>query len=108
MAELAREAGVYNITFTCRWLLGDVEGCLEVLTATGRLAEAALFAQTYKPSLAPTIVSSWKESLEKGKKGRVAKMLGVPGTDDDMFPEGSWCVQNIIDSWNKASDSRSQ
>jgi coatomer subunit beta' len=86
LADAAEEAGVHNITFSARWLLGDIAGCIEVLEKTGRYAEAVLFSQTYKPSSAPKLVTSWKESLEKNKKGRVAKLLGAPG-EDDLFPE---------------------
>lgn len=69
--------------------MGDVEGCVETLTKTGRLAEAVLFSQTYKPSLTIDVVKQWKESLEKNKKGRVAKVIGLPGAegDEDLFPE---------------------
>ena len=87
LSTQAREAGVHNVAFSCRWLLGDVAGCVEILRETGRHAEAALMAQTYKPSLAPAVVGEWKESLEKNKKGRVARVLGVPGEDADLFPE---------------------
>lgn len=87
LAQQAEEAGAHNVAFSCRWSLGDVDGCVEILTKTGRLAEAALFSQTYKPSLAPGVVKAWKESLEKSKKGRVAKAIGVPGEDDELFPE---------------------
>lgn len=87
LATQAQEAGAHNVAFSCRWLLGDVEGCTEILTKTGRHAEAVLFSQTYKPSLTAPVVGEWKESLEKSKKGRVAKLIGVPGEDDDLFPE---------------------
>ena len=87
LAEQAEGVGAHNVAFSCYWMLGDVERCVGVLTRTGRHAEAALFAQTYKPSLAPGLVREWKESLEKGKKGRVAKVLGVPGEDEELFPE---------------------
>ena len=87
LASMARDAGAHNVAFNCRWLLADITGCVEILRETGRHAEAALFAQTYKPSLAPAVVADWKESLEKSKKGRVAKTLGVPGEDGDLFPE---------------------
>lgn len=83
---LAVEAGLYNVAFNCRWLLGDVDGCIDALTKTGRLTEAAFFAQTYKPSATPAVVADWKQELEKGKKGRVAKMIAVPGEDDELFP----------------------
>lgn len=87
LAVQAEEGGMHNVAFSCKWSLGDVDGCLEILTKTGRFAEAALFAQTYKPSAAPAVVKTWKESLEKAKKGRVARLLGTPGEDEDLFPE---------------------
>jgi coatomer subunit beta' len=83
----AQQAGAHNVAFTCLWQLADVEGCIDLLTKTGREAEAVLFAQTYKPSLAPKTVGLWKASLEGAKKGRVAKTVGVPGEDEDLFPE---------------------
>lgn len=94
LAKQAQEANAHNIAFSCSWLLGDVDNCAAILTKTGRLAEAVLFAQTYKPSLATPIVKEWKDSLEKSKKGRVAKLIGVPEDDDDLFPQ--W------DAWLKA------
>jgi coatomer subunit beta' len=87
LATQATEASAHNVAFTCHWLLGDIDGCVGILTKTGRLAEAALFAQTYKPSSAPAVVAEWKSSLEKGKKGKVAKLLGMPGEDEELFPE---------------------
>lgn len=87
LAIQAQEAGAHNVAFSSYWLLGDVEKCTEVLAKTGRLAEAVLFSQTYKPSLTVPTVKEWKENLEKNKKGRVAKLIGVPGEDKDLFPE---------------------
>ncbi|KAJ2902174.1 hypothetical protein MKZ38_000972 [Zalerion maritima] len=87
LARQAEESAAHNVAFTCRYLVGDVSGCVETLTKTGRHGEAVMFAQTYKPSLAPDAVKGWKESLEKNKKSRVAKMIGIPGDDDDLFPE---------------------
>jgi coatomer subunit beta' len=87
LAAQAEEAGAHNVAFSCRWLTGDVDRCVEALTKTGRLAEAVLFAQTYKPSLLPTVVGEWKENLEKNKKARVAKLIGVPVEDEELFPE---------------------
>jgi coatomer subunit beta' len=87
LATQAGEAGSHNVAFTCKWLLGDVEGCVDILTKTNRLAEAALFAQTYKPSLAPAVVKAWKDSLEKSKKARIARILAAPGEDEELFPE---------------------
>ncbi|KFY53105.1 hypothetical protein V496_07911 [Pseudogymnoascus sp. VKM F-4515 (FW-2607)] len=87
LAEQAREGGAHNVAFACLWQLGDVPACIALLSGTGRGAEAALFAQTYKPSAAPEAVEGWKKELEAGKKGRVAKILGVPGADEELFPE---------------------
>lgn len=87
LAELAEEKNANNVAFSCYWLLGDVQKCQAILTKTERYAESVLFAQTYKPSLAADAVAAWKENLEKSKKGRVAKLIGLPGEDDDLFPE---------------------
>lgn len=87
LATQAEEAGAHNVAFTSAWLTGDIERCTEMLTKTGRIAEAVLFSQTYKPSLTGPVVQQWKESLEKSKRGRVAKLIGVPGDDEELFPE---------------------
>ncbi|KAG6006833.1 hypothetical protein E4U21_006640 [Claviceps maximensis] len=87
LAKQAEEANAHNIAFSSSWLLGDIENCAKILKKTGRLAEAVLFSQTYKPSLTASLVKDWKEDLEKSKKGRVAKLIGVPGDDDALFPE---------------------
>jgi coatomer subunit beta' len=87
LATQAEESGAHNVAFTSYWLLGDIERCTKLLSETGRLAEAVLFSQTYKPSLTSQTVQEWKENLEKNKKGRVAKLIGVPGEDEDLFPE---------------------
>jgi coatomer subunit beta' len=93
LAAQASEAGAHNVAFSCKWLLGDVDGCVDILTKTNRLAEAALFAQTYKPSIAPAVVKTWKESLVKDKKARVAKMIASPEEDSDLFPEWDQYLQ---------------
>lgn len=87
LAAQAEEAGAHNVAFSSYWLLGDSQKCTELLTRTGRLAEAVLFSQTYKPSLTTPLVKEWKESLEKSKKARVAKLIGVPDEDEELFPE---------------------
>lgn len=87
LAEQAASVGSHNVAFQARWLLGDVPACVALLRETGRHAEAVLFAQTYAPSLVPEAVVEWKAALEKAKKGKVAKILGVPGEDEELFPE---------------------
>ncbi|EME79367.1 uncharacterized protein MYCFIDRAFT_167247 [Pseudocercospora fijiensis CIRAD86] len=87
VAEKAQDSGLYNIAYDCLLLLGDVDGCLDLQIKTGRLAEAAFTAHTYKPSRAQDITKQWKGSLEKSGKGKVARLVGVPGEDEEMFPE---------------------
>lgn len=94
LAIQASEAGLHNVAFSTLWSLGDVNGCIDLLVQTNRLAESVLFAQTYKPSRAPELVVKWKESLEQSGKNKVARLIGVPpgapdiiSTDDDLFPE---------------------
>ena len=72
--------------------MADLDGCIDLLVRTNRLAEAVLFAQTYKPSRCREIVGLWKAALEKNGKGKVSRMLGVPpgeegDGDADLFPE---------------------
>jgi coatomer subunit beta' len=87
LAAKAQESGQHNIAFTSLWQVGDVDACLDVLLKTNRTAEAVLFAQTYKPSRCKEIVGEWKSGLEKGGKAKVARLIGVPGDDEEMFPE---------------------
>ncbi|KAJ5655169.1 COPI vesicle coat beta' subunit [Penicillium longicatenatum] len=90
----ASEAGLHNVAFSALWSLGDVDGGIDLLVQTSRIAEAVFFAQTYKPSRAPALVVQWKESLDASGKSKVARLIGVPpgapdvaSTDDDLFPE---------------------
>jgi coatomer subunit beta' len=87
LSTQAEESGAHNVSFTSKWLLGDTAGCVETLVKTNRLAEAVLFSQTYKPSLTVKAVKGWKEGLDKSKKGRVAKTIGIPTEDEELFPE---------------------
>jgi coatomer subunit beta' len=91
LATLAENAASNNVAFSALWQAGDIESCSALLVKTNRLAEAVLFAQTYKPSTAPGLVKQWKATLEKENKIKVARLLGAPPADgegdDDMFPE---------------------
>lgn len=87
----ADEAGAHNIAFSCLWQLADTDGCIDLLVRTNRVAEAVLFAQTYKPSRATELAKVWKLGLEKGGKAKVASMIGVPPHgeeegDEELFP----------------------
>jgi coatomer subunit beta' len=49
LATLAAEKGRNNIAFVSYLLLGEVDSCLRLLVETGRVAEAAFLARTYRP-----------------------------------------------------------
>lgn len=92
LAQLAEGATANNVAFASLWQVGDVDGCINLLRKTNRLAEAVLFSQTYKPSGTAALVKEWKLSLEKEGKGKVSRLLGVPPSgegegDEGMFPE---------------------
>ena len=94
LVSQADTAASHNIAFTCLWHLADLDGCIDLLVRTNRLAEAVLFAQTYKPSRCREIVGLWKGGLDKAGKTKVSRMLGVPPSgeeggegDKDLFPE---------------------
>jgi coatomer subunit beta' len=91
LAQLAQDAAANNVAFSALWQVGDVQGCIDLLTKTNRLAEAVLFSQTHKPSATSALVKQWKASLEKENKTKVSRLLGVPPADGegdaDMFPE---------------------
>jgi coatomer subunit beta' len=91
LASLAEAATANNIAFSALWQTGDVQGCIDLLVKTNRLAEAVLFSQTYKPSQTANLVKQWKADLEKNGRSKVGRLLGAPPVDgegdDEMFPE---------------------
>jgi coatomer subunit beta' len=87
LSQQAVAAGANNVAFSALWMCADVDGCIDLLVRTGRVAEAVLFSQTYKPSRTPALVRSWKEGLEKAGKGKVARLIGQPEEDQELFPE---------------------
>jgi coatomer subunit beta' len=103
LAAMATEAGANNVAFNCLWQTGDVEACVKLLTKTGRHAEAALFAQTYKPSLASAAAKEWKRSLVADKKPKIAQAIAVPEEDEELFP--NW--PDLADSADLAESAES-
>jgi coatomer subunit beta' len=72
LAELAGQKGANNVAFAANLTLGRRGECVEVLLESGREAEAAMFARTFKPSMVPKALDAWKASNSKvggaGKK----------------------------------------
>lgn len=87
LAQKAEDSGSNNVAFASLWATGDSLAAMELLKRTGRLSEAVLFSQTYKPSKTQELVVEWKEHLEKQGKAKVSRLLGVPGQDEELFPD---------------------
>jgi coatomer subunit beta' len=86
LATQAKELGKTNVSFIAMFLLGNVEGCVDLLVDTGRIPEAAFMARTYMPSLMSKLVTVWKEDLSKVST-RAAQSLADPGDFPNLFPD---------------------
>ena len=78
LTGVAEAQAAHNVAFSCLWYLGYVDGCIDLLLRTDRIAEAVLFARTYKPSRCREIAIQWKAGLDKAGKSKVSRMLGIP------------------------------
>jgi coatomer subunit beta' len=86
LAQEAEGKGANNLSFVCRLVGGDVDGCVGLLGRTGRTPEGAVFARTYKPSLVPGVVKQWKTELKARPK--IAGAIADPEENEDLFEEG--------------------
>lgn len=89
LADTAKEKGVTNIAFAAYLQLGDTQACIDILSKSGRLPEAALFARSYNTKAVPTVVKAWKKDLEGSGKEKVAATIADPEEDEGLFPEGT-------------------
>lgn len=87
LSKLALARGQNNIAFATFLQLGDCAACIDLLSKTGRLPEAALFARTYAPHLAAGVVKAWKAELVDAGKQKVADTIADPEEDSELFPE---------------------
>jgi len=83
---MATEAVQNNIAFSCQLALGNISTCVDILTSTGRYAEAVLLSKTYKPSLTAGLVQRWKAELVNNGKERIAKSIASPDGNLNLFP----------------------
>ncbi|GAA5900352.1 hypothetical protein JCM5296_001406, partial [Sporobolomyces johnsonii] len=90
LKTLATEQGLYNVAFASALQLSDAAACVDVLLATDRAPEAALFARTYAPSHVSRALGQWKKQLCEGvhKKPKQAGALADPDECPDEFGEG--------------------
>ena len=87
LAAQAEEVGSHNVAFAALWSSGDVDSCIDLLKRSGRMSEAVLLSHTYKPSRTAELAVEWKERLDKQGKSKVSRLLGMPGQNDELFPE---------------------
>ena len=85
LSQSAHEHGKENIAFTCKFMMGDVQGCVDLLIECGRLPEAAFFARTYCPSRVTDIVGMWQSDLMKVNP-KAAESLANPDEYPNLFP----------------------
>lgn len=92
VAKDAASAGRTNVAFLALFLLGDLEGCIDVLCEAGRVPEAAFLARTYLPSQVSRIVELWRKDLEQVSKV-AASSLADPTEYRDLFPQFDLAVK---------------
>lgn len=85
LAEEATKQGRQNIAFICRFLLSQVDECIDLLISCGRLPEAAFFTRTYAPSRMTDIVKLWQSDLRKINP-KAAESLANPDEFPNLFP----------------------
>merc|ERR1712146_356778 len=74
------------------FLLGKIEDCIELLTKTERVSEAAFLARSYMPSMIPKCIKLWKDDL-KNVSEDAAKALADSEANADFFPELQTALQ---------------
>lgn len=85
LGQSGSDQGKHNISFLSMFLLGDLEGCLNILINTGRIPEAAFFARTYIPSKISDVVKIWRNELAKINE-KAGQSLADPEQYENLFP----------------------
>lgn len=86
LADLALNSGKHNVAFLAKFLLGQVQECVNVLLNTNRVPEAAFFARTYLPSQMCDVVQAWKKDLST-QNLKAAEALADPAEYPNLFPQ---------------------
>ena len=85
LGNAANETGKNNISFLSKFLLGNVDECLDILIKTDRIPEAAFFARSYAPSKISSVVKIWKEKLSAVSE-KAGQSLADPEQYENLFP----------------------
>ena len=91
----AESKGLNNVAFAALLQLQDTAACVDLLLATDRVPEAALFARTYAPSQASRVVKAWKADLAEKKRHKIAAGIADPEDADEGGEE-------LFENWAEA------
>lgn len=86
LADKASAAHKMNVAFLATYMCGDMNKCLDILIASDRIPEAAIFARTYLPSKVTPVVDMWRNGLRKNGSVRIADSLADPEAHPHLFP----------------------
>lgn len=67
LLEQSEANGKYNVAFEAAYLLAKPERCIQILMASKRYAEAAMFAKSYCPAMIPSVLNEWSTVLKATK-----------------------------------------
>ncbi|KAJ5072967.1 coatomer subunit beta'-1 [Anaeramoeba ignava] len=103
VAEVAQRKGQENIAFTCLFMMGEIEKCIDLLCKCQRIPEAAFMARSYLPSKVPQIVQLWKQYLKKNNSEKVSETIASPEDYLNLFPnyENSLKVEEYLTKKNQ-------
>ena len=86
IGDESRKNGQFNIAFLSKFVLGNLNECLDILIENQRLPEAAFFSRTYLPSQIGRVVGLWREKLRQMNMERAAAALANPIDYENLFP----------------------
>merc|ERR1719253_2118230 len=73
-----------NVKFVSLFLTSKLDECLDLLIASDRISEAALFARTYLPSRMGSVQQLWAEQLRSVNE-KAAQALADPVQYPNLF-----------------------
>ena len=92
LAEAAVAKGKHNVALVALLLLQRVPDCVQLLSACGRVPEAAFAARTYAPSAVSAAVALWRADLAKVNK-KAAEALADPAAYANLFKDFDAALQ---------------
>jgi hypothetical protein len=102
LCTAAKEAGKTNVAFLANFLLHNLDACIDLLVASGRVPEATFFARAYRPSRVPALVAHWQAELRQ-VNAKAADSLASPDEYANLFPDWHVALQ-IEEAQAKAKD----